>query len=300
MAKKAVLNKKEVEASQQAQQEFEQKVLINNPRKLILGVTNPYLASEFAFHVAKYTNIKVLLIDADGLNPMVNMTLGMKEVVNERIQTDFKTDSAFNMALNYLVVSKGSFNIDVFKSIAVKHPKNSNLSVLTSNDDLEMYEGYSSKTFELLIQKAVLGYDLIVVNVPYNIYDEFYLETLKYVEYMIYGFDAYADNMVNFNRLIHFLNSIGISDLNKHQYVAFNHSLRTKLSVSDIKMVVDNNFLGSISGEKSRLLMNNEFLKSYSNNMSKKNIKEYHKLAKTFGYSTKKKGLFNKKQKGRV
>jgi cellulose biosynthesis protein BcsQ len=286
MAKKSVLSRKEIEQRTEQEQEEQSRVLIPNPRKLLLGFTNPHLASEFGYHMAKHTSMKVLVIDADGLNPIVSACLGMKELVNSQIQSDGDSDSAFNMAMEY--ISRTPKRVaDVFKKIAVEHPSNKNLFVLTGNDDVQKFEDYSETTFELLLKQATESFDLVLVNVPYNIYDAFYLTALDHVEYMIYGFGAYADSLMTFNALVDFLHTCGRSDIQKHQFVAFEYSSSKQLSMHDVKLAVDHHVLGYISEEKARDRMRNEFNKAYSKNMSKKNTKEYHRLAKTFGYQTK-------------
>lgn len=292
MAKKSVLIKKELEQHNEHELEQQAKVLIANPRKLILGVTNPYLASELGYHIAKFTSLHVLIIDGDALRPIISTCLGMKELINDKIQTDVGGNSAFNMAMEYVRSSKPV--LDIFKKIAVEHPNNKNLSVLTGNDDVQKYEDYSTTNFELLLKQSIIAFDLVIVNVPFNIYDGFYLVALDHVEYMLYGFGAYADDILCFNSLIKYLESCGRSDVKKHQYIPFDYSQARQMSLHDIKLSVDNQFLGVITGDKNRQLLRNEFNKTYSRNMSKKNINEYHRLAKSFGYQTKK-GLFGKK-----
>jgi cellulose biosynthesis protein BcsQ len=290
MSKKSILNKKAIETQETENNEFENKILINEPRKVLVGITNPQLASEFAFHVAKYTSVKVLIIDADGLKPSVAMCLGMRKLVNENVLTDFKSDSSFNMALDYIAKTQRPV-LDIFKNIAVVHPSNKNLYVLTGNDDLERFENYSESALELLLQTAINAFDFVIVNVPFNIYDQFYLTTLTNVDHMLYGFSAYADELRIFNGQILFLNECGFGTLKKHQFIPFDYNSNRQLSVRDIKMAVDNNYIGVVNGDRKRQLYKNEFTKTYANNMSSKNIKDYHRLAKSFGYQTKK-GLF--------
>lgn len=293
MAKKSILIKKDAE--QAAEHELEQgmKILISNPRKLLLGFTNPFLAGELCYHIAKHTNLKVLIVDADGLMPKVATSLGMKELVNQRIQADIGGESAFNMAMEYISRTPRPV-LDVFKNIAVEHPTNKNLSVLTGNDDVQRYEDYSSTAFELLLKQSTEGYDFVAVVVPYNIYDAFYLMALEHVEYMIYGFEAYADNIMAFNSVIQFLRTCGRAGLKKHQYVPFNYSASTQMSMRDIRLAVDDQMLGAISLEANRLTCRNEFDKTYARRMSNKNINEYHRLAKALGYQTKKKSFLGR------
>lgn len=293
MAKKSVLSKREIELNTEHELEQQVKVLISNPRKLILGVTNPYLASELGYHVAKFTNLKVLIIDADGLKPVISTCLGMKELINDRIQSENESDSSFNMAMEYISLTPRPV-LDVFKRIAVEHPHNKNLFVLTGNDDIQKYEDYSTTTFELLLKQSINAFDLVIVNVPYNIYDAFYLVALDHVEYMVYGFSAYADDIMTYNSLIKFLEACGRADIKKHQYVPFDYSPNRQMSLHDVKLAVDNQVLGVVSGDKDRQHFRNEFNKSYARNMSKKNTNEYHRLAKSFGYQTKK-SFFSKK-----
>lgn len=292
MAKKAILVKKDLEDKLDEQNIDVDKILILNPRKTIVGISNPYLASELAYHLARFTSLNVLVIDADGLMPKISSALGLKETINNKVDSDINTTSSFNMALDYIAKSARPV-LDVFKSIAVEHSKLKNLHVFTGNDDLSRYDGFSETAFELLLKQAVSGYDVVIVSVPFNIYDAFFLKTLENVDFMVHGFKANADNLKAYNDVLGYLTAMGRTEFEKHQYVAYEYIPSVHLLKNDIKNAVGGHFIGSISYEEKREIFNNDFYKSYSSSITKRNLKEYHRLAKAFGYSTKPSNVWN-------
>jgi len=293
MSRKSVLGKQKLQEKEEVQQENENKILIQSARKLLLGVINPYLASELAYHIARYSTLKVLLIDADGMNPRVASVLGMKDLINERVQSEYETTSSFNMAMDYVSKNPSSPTLEIFQNIAIEHPKNKNLFVLTGNDDLSVYEAYSPTAFESILDLSARGFDLVIITLPYNVYDSFFQISLKHTDFMVYGLKAYGDEIFNFNTMVRYLNDLGLSEMQKHKLIPFEYN-DTQSKIGDIKVAVDNEYFGVISESSERNNRKNEFLKTYCSSMSKKNIKEYHRLARVLGYKTQKRGLFGK------
>lgn len=260
-------------------------VLVNRTQKLKIGVINPQLASELAYHIAKFTHAKVLLIDADAMMPTVAECLGMKERVNNRIDFGSKSASSFKMAMDYMATSKPT--ADILKTVALPHQNNRNLSVLVGDNNLFNFETYSLEAFKGLMNLAHEAYDLVVVHVRYEVYDEFFGHVNDTADFMLYGLEAYADNLLSYVRLNTFLTNLDWSTDN-HYLVPFSYDSSCQLGHGDLKHLIGQNLLPAISASKIRQSYRCATNRCYAGNMTKKNTYEYHRLAKSLGFITKK------------
>ncbi|GKX32304.1 hypothetical protein SH1V18_47840 [Vallitalea longa] len=284
MKRKPVLLKKqrkqEIKKENISKEEVDKKV-IQFFKKQIIGVyDNGEFASEFSLFISHYTTLKVLLIDANALTPVIAETLGIKNTYNTNIVSEYKTKSSFNMAMDFIAKEKA--NREIFKSICVKHK---DFYVLTGNDDIKQYEYYTKDAFKDLIKVANECFDIVIINTNSCIYDAFFVDTMSLCDTMIYAVELTADKIKMVNSYVQFIyDNMGI-EKDRHKIIGFNYN-SLHMDKLDVKTVTDENLIGIVSYDPERIRKRNKFDKQYKMNKKVKN--DYRKISKYFNIGLKK------------
>lgn len=126
--------------------------------------------TNFAVLLAKKTDQKILVIDADMPTPNLDMLFGIhKEVYVKDIYDLNRIDTGISAC--YGAIEKGIFSSDMLKEFVIKVPKLKNLYVLTGVYDLAMFfKKLEAKHYEEIIEAAKQIYDTIIIDVnPFEI-----------------------------------------------------------------------------------------------------------------------------------
>ncbi|QUI25907.1 hypothetical protein HZI73_26200 (plasmid) [Vallitalea pronyensis] len=292
MKRKPVLLKKEVEKEVKKEnvkdENIDDKTVIQSFRKLIVGVyDNAEFASEFALFIAENTTLKILLIDADTLHPIIAETLAMKHTFNANISTSIRTTSSFNMAMDYM--AKGKPTREIFQEMCIKCKS---LYVLTGNDDLNMYEYYPENAFKELLIMAIKCFDMVIVNTNACIYDAFYVDTLDTCDTMLYPVELTADKLKKVNQYVMYGLQKRSIEKDRQKIIGFNYS-PLHMPKSEVKAATEKNFLGTIVYDEKRISARSKFHKRYK--MSRKVKNDYITLLKKFNIHLGKRGFFKKR-----
>ena len=126
--------------------------------------------TNFAVLLAKKTDQKILVIDANMPTPNLDMLFGIhKEVYVKDIYDLNRIDTGISAC--YGAIEKGIFSSDMLKEFVIKVPKLKNLYVLTGVYDLAMFfKKLEAKHYEEIIEAAKQIYDTIIIDVnPFEI-----------------------------------------------------------------------------------------------------------------------------------
>lgn len=216
-------------------------------RYVITVWDNPEFACEIAYIAAKRSCLNVLLIDADLLNPTVDLYLNVKrfsdKVENKKTGLELAIDS-----INHNFIS-----FDLIESICCKRRELPNLSVLTGNYVLDNYEYFSRNSFVELIKKCSENYDLTFIIANKFIYDAYTVTSLAISDYNILPLHAYLPTIREFNNYLTFLSDKQGIELDKTKFVAFSYTAQNHISNSMINVMSEGNSWGSVGFSKKRI-----------------------------------------------
>lgn len=207
---------------------------------------NPEFACEISYVAAKRSNMKVLLIDADLLNPTVDLFLKIKrfsdKIENKKTGLELALDS-----INYNILS-----YELLESICCKRRELNNLSILTGNYSLNNYE-YFSMSFIDLIKKCTENYDLTFIIANKFIYDAYTIASLSISDFNILPLHAYLPTIREFNNYLSFLQEKQCIPMEKTKFVAFSYTPQNHISCPMLKTMSEGNFWGSVGFSRKRI-----------------------------------------------
>lgn len=224
---------------------------------------NPEFACEIAYVSAKRSNLKVILIDADVLNPTVDLYLNIKKF-SDKVE---ERKTGLELAIDS--INRNFISYELIESVSCKRRELQNLSILTGNYQISNYEYYSRDSFVELIKKCSENYDLTFVIANKFIYDSYTVTSLAISDFNIIPLHAYLPTVREFNNYLAFLSDKQGIDLEKTKFVEFSYSSHNHISASMINVMTGNNAWGTVGFSKKRIRLRKSKL-PYSRVMEKR------------------------------
>lgn len=238
-------------------------------KKYVITVwDNPEFACEIAYVAAKCSNLKVLLIDADLLNPTVDLFLNVKRF-SDRVE-----DKKTGLELAIDAINHNFISYEILESICCKRRELSNLSILTGNYSINNYEYFSRNSFVELIKICSENYDLTFIIANKFIYDDYTITSLAISDYNILPLHSYLPTIREFNCYLAFLYEKQGIELDKTKFVAFSYTAQNHISNEMLNVMSGNNLWGSVGFSKKRIRLRKSKL-PYSKVMEKSIVKNY-------------------------
>ncbi|BEP30431.1 hypothetical protein [Helicovermis profundi] len=249
---------------------------INQINRIISVWGNYEFACELAYSLSTVTNLNVLLIDADRLNPSVDMYMDINKF-NSNIQIN--NISTYNSGINILLdaIEKKIISREIFENAVVKIKKRSNLSIITGNYNLNNYEYYEKKDFEKLISLSRDYFDIVIIILNKHIYDMFTVISLLKSDVNLIPIATNLLEVREFNKYIEFLNKKQKMLISKNYMVAFNHKLFLDIDYNLLHEASNCGFIGKIryKAERNRIKSTKNSINSI---IKTKDVKEYIKI----------------------
>lgn len=229
---------------------------------------NPEFACEIAYVAAKKSNLKILLIDADLLNPTVDLFLNVKRY-SDKIENK-KT----GLELSLDAINRNFLSYEIIESICCKRKELPNLSVMTGSYSIDNYEYFSRDSFKELIKICSENYDLTFIIANKFIYDAYTITSLAISCYNILPLHAYLPTIREFNNYLTFLYEKQGIEKEKTKFVAFSYTPQNHVSNSIINVMTEGNSWGTVGFSRNRIRLRKSKI-PYSRLMEKSIVKDY-------------------------
>lgn len=229
---------------------------------------NPEFACEIAYVAAKNTNLRILLIDADLLNPTVDLFLNVKRF-SDRVE-----DKKTGLELAIDSINHNFLSYEMIESICCKRRELPNLSILTGNYSLANYEYFSTTSFIELIKVCSENYDLTFIIANKFIYDAYTITSLAISDYNILPLHAYLPTIREFNNYLTFLSDKQGIEIDKTKFIAFSYTAQNHVSNAMLNVMSEGNLWGSVGFSRKRIRLRKSKI-PYSRLMEKPIIKDY-------------------------
>ncbi|OQY10661.1 MAG: hypothetical protein B6I28_00630 [Fusobacteriia bacterium 4572_132] len=243
-----------------------------NYKNRLITVWNSYdFASELSYIFSLNEKENILLIDADRLNPTLDMYLGIDKYIKRKMELK----DSLNLILDS--IGKGEQSKNIFEEFSYRF--NNNLSIIMGNYSINNYEYYEQKIFEKLLILAREYYDLVIIIVNKHIYDMFTAISLLKSDINLIPIEPNLINIREFNNYIEFLSNKQNMNIFKNYMIAFNYKNYKDLDYELLKKNCICNFIGKISYKDYRNT-SKSYRKSITKFIKKRDIKEYNNIIK--------------------
>lgn len=227
-----------------------------NFRKLILSIWgSSEFGCELAYSIAKLTKYDVLLIDLDGISPKADIYLGLSQGIEAQAR-----DSPEGSSLDHVFgsIEADSINKECFVNHCLRRKDLNNLYILTGYFHISDLEKTSEKELAGLIEHAYRIFDIVVVILNSSARDPLAPIALMKSDYNVAAFQAYADELRDFENYLLHMNMKHNLPLDRIRYVAFEYKGNVHYPVSYLKEIFSGSgFLGIISYSRHRELYRN-------------------------------------------
>lgn len=215
---------------------------------IITIVGNSELAKVFSKALSRAIDGRVLIVDGDFLKPSMAMHFSIN-----KIQTAVEShltgldNTGINIALDALSkgVSLESFMDDVILKV------NPNLHVLLGNYNIYNYEHYEMHQLNHLLSQLKNLYDIVVVSVSENIYDQMTMVSIHQGQIVIMAPDKNSVALRYVYQILPLLkHKQGITDRKLTVLTFENRNSYKFISTTAIKTLFPNHYIGPFSNRK--------------------------------------------------
>lgn len=245
-------------------------------KKMVVAVwDNAEFGCEIAYIISKLTDLEVILIDIDLLNPKADIFLNIKKTPGRILNDGIIVESGLDVVMTS--IEKGFLSREIMIEASVRRRELKNLYILTGNYKLENYEYYSDQSLIKLIEKSYGYFDITVLLVNRSLYDSYTIISLIKSDLNIIPIRADLDKLREFNSYLVFLKDKQHISLSKSKFVAFEYDAKINLSHKDLEVVTEGNYLGSVRTSQKRARYRNLKI-PYARRMEKDIEDDYIKI----------------------
>ena len=249
-------------------------------KKVILTIwDNAEFGCELAYTAARFTDLKLVLIDLDLLSPKIDLILNINKYPFKVFTEGLFNKSSLDIIMDS--IEKNTLTQEVFMKSAIRRKELKNLFAVTGNYNLSDYEYYSDDSLVKLIEKAYQYFDVVILLVNRSIYDSYTVISLIKSDYNLVAIRADADNLREFNRYLLFLEEKQQILLNKFKFIAFEYDKNLNIDKKALEEITAGNFIGSIRYSFKRAKYRNSS-SPYVRHMEKEVISEYFAILSNF------------------
>lgn len=260
------------------------------PDQLIVIWDNACFAVKLAEHLTRSGN-QTILIDADLLNPRIDLLLGLDKTLHRGLaqdgghehpgQTDETVSSGLDLALTALM--RKTVPPERFPDLLQK-TRQPNLTALTGQYRLREYEYYDADTLLALLHLARMHADVVLVRCSRFIHDSFTCLSILAADLVLIPVTADPGSIREYNRYLDFLAGQYPFDRRKARFVAIDYDPERHLSWGMTDELCDGLLAGCIPRKMSR--SGRRFsLKKNQNTGSQAVADEYDQLLRRLGFA---------------
>ena len=229
---------------------------MTNLTMCILGC--PELAAEISSAASANSDLNVLVIDIDILNPSMDLVLNVDKKC-DKIKSYH--DNIDNTGLN---VAIDAYKKDILTKellVSCLHQKKRNLYVMTDNYNManyELYELYDPVSLAGIIEKARAAFDLIVLSGARYIYDDITYRGMTNSNIVVVPVAGDILSLRNANNEIGYLAEQKEIDAACVRYVVFEYNANTDLPTGLIRELSSGRLLGTVPYSLKRSVKRNK------------------------------------------
>ncbi len=200
-----------------------------NERGLYTIWDQPIFASDLAYILAKATKKRVLLIDANRLEPSLDLHLGVDAHAGQ-LKLNFGQPYASGLKLAFEAMGKRMMNRALLERVSNRVGRET-LWVLTGAEAIHDFEYYDRERFERLLQLSRMSFDFVFVATSGFMYDLFTCVAMYEADRCLVPFEGKLDRVRALNRTLMFLEEKQKISYNKHVFCAYNYDRKVDLSM---------------------------------------------------------------------
>ncbi len=204
------------------------------------------MACELAAAALKHRE-KVLLIDADWLDPRTDLLTGLEKIDGKSI------GPVLTAYLDTALSEASEDNLDGERlQTLVRKTSIPGLSLLMPSGRLEYYERDTSAAFCKLVNLARQNFDLVVILAGPLVYDDLACVSFAIADRIIAAIHANTADLRAIGRSLTFLRLNQLADTSKILIAAHDYKKTHDLSLTSLSELCDKRFIGAISHDKKR------------------------------------------------
>lgn len=175
------------------------------------------VASDLAIVLSKASNLKILLIDFNNLNPVLDHVLGIDKFV--KFKDKYEIDRQTSLVAMINAINRGSLTEELFKDLVIREKKY-NFDIATGLYDLILEDKITMEQYQTILDMAEKIYDVVIINT-----------------------NSYAKSEATFIALCKATNVLGITNATYTSIrglVTVLKILETKISSDKINVIINN------------------------------------------------------------
>jgi cellulose biosynthesis protein BcsQ len=241
-------------------------------------VGNSEYGCELGWVLSKNHQKKTLILDADRLQPSVDLLLNVKRTISDPVGgLEELQQTGLNLLLD--AIRKNCLTGDKFLRSCARVKGNDYLFALTGSYNLSDYEYYDKNDYMRLIEKAGEYFDVVILLVNRFIYDAFTTISLLMSDKNLLPVSASVLEMRSIAASAAFVSERQRLDPGKNYFVAFDVDERSLMTDEDYEALSGNRFLGSVPSQHKRCKARYEG-KLYGPAMERQVVDSHEKIIK--------------------
>ncbi|MNL91276.1 hypothetical protein D3C81_10070 [compost metagenome] len=113
--------------------------------------------------IAKETGLKVCVIDLNPITATLDHFFNIDKFVSLKDVYSSTSDTGLKVLHN--AIEKNIFSRQLFEEAAIKHPKYSNLHILTGLYDMSLFDELEVSHYDIIVSTAKTLYDIVILNI---------------------------------------------------------------------------------------------------------------------------------------
>jgi len=228
---------------------FREKVI--SFKKLILTVLdNSEFACEFAYILAKATNLRVLIIDIDFTDPKLDLYLNITDALNDRTNRRYDDNGIRGVDA---AAKNDRLSYEVFERACIKLKGINNLHILTEPYDANNLELSELIDIKKIVEAAYQFYDVTIIVTEKSIENHLTNTVLPMSDFYIAAVRPNTDELRSSQRYMEYVKENFNIPNTKFKLIAYEYIDKVSLPVSVINRIFPGNiFMGCISYQKHR------------------------------------------------
>lgn len=226
--------------------------VFNHCRMKLSVVGKSDYGCELGWVISNKFHKKTLILDADRLQPSIDLLLDVKRTTNYGLNgMEELQQTGMNVLLD--AIRKNNLTGDKFFRACARVKGNAFLYALTGSYNLSDYEYYDKNDYLRLVEKASEYFDVVILLVNGFIYDAFTAISLVLSDKNILPVGANVLEVRSIASAMGFVCERQSLDLRKNLFVAYDVEDKSIMSEEDYEVLSGNRYLGSIPSHQKRV-----------------------------------------------